>query len=232
MMPQRIFIGFDAREAIAFHVLAHSILTRASVPVSITPLVRSQLAVIHPRPRGPLDSTDFSITRFLVPYLCGYQGLGLYLDCDMLCRVDIVELYELFALAVDTPRHCPDEAVWVVQHAYTPKSAVKFLGEKQTVYARKNWSSLMLFNTERCRILTPRYVDAAEGLELHQFAWTADHRIGALPLEWNVLVDEDHQSAHVPKIVHFTNGGPWLSAYKDVPYADEWRAELEALLHG
>ena len=83
------------------------------------------------------------------------------------------------ALAAETERHA-DKAVLVCKHDYVPKSERKFLDQVQTKYARKNWSSLMLFNNERCRALTPRYVSAASGLELHRFAWTEDRLIGGL----------------------------------------------------
>ena len=168
-----IFIGYDPRESVAFHVLAHSLLRRSSVPLSVSPLVRSQLGSIYTRPRGPTESTEFSMTRFLVPYLSGYAGWSLYMDCDMLCRTDIA------ALAAETERHA-DKAVLVCKHDYVPKSERKFFDQVQTKYARKNWSSLMLFNNERCRALDPGYVSAASGLELHRFAWTEDRLIGGL----------------------------------------------------
>ena len=134
-----IYIGYDPRESVAFHVLAHSLLRRSSVPLSVSPLVRSQLSSIYTRPRGPIESTEFSMTRFLVPYLSGYAGWSLYMDCDMLCRTDIA------ALAAEIERHA-DKAVVVCKHDYVPKSERKFLDQVQTKYARKNWSSLMLFN--------------------------------------------------------------------------------------
>jgi len=28
-----------------------------------------------------------------------------------------------------------------------------------------------------------------------------------------------------PKIVHFTEGGPWLEGYGSIPFAAEWRGE-------
>ena len=212
-----IYIGYDPRESVAFHVLAHSLLRRSSVPLSVSPLVRSQLSSIYTRPRGPIESTEFSMTRFLVPYLSGYAGWSLYMDCDMLCRTDIA------ALAAEIERHA-DKAVVVCKHDYVPKSERKFLDQVQTKYARKNWSSLMLFNNERCRALDPRYVSAASGLELHRFAWTEDRLIGKLEPEWNWLVGE---FPHNPgaRIVHFTLGGPYFPEYRACDYADEWFAE-------
>jgi hypothetical protein len=161
------------------------------------------------------------MTRFLVPYLSGYAGWSIFMDCDMLCRVDIVAL----AKEIDAQA---EKAVLVCKHDYVPKTDRKFLDQVQTKYKRKNWSSLMLFNNARCRALTPDYVNTASGLELHRFAWIDDAAIGELPLEWNWLVGE---YAHNPaaKIVHFTIGGPYFAAYRDCDYAGEWFAEFESM---
>jgi hypothetical protein len=217
----QVFIGYDPNETVAYHTLAHSILRRASIPVSVAPLMQSQLKGVYTRPRGPTESTEFSLTRFLVPHLSGYRGWSLFMDCDMLCRADIAGLAAYSERAADM-------AVLVCQHDYVPKTARKFLDQVQTKYPRKNWSSLMLFNNERCRALTPDYVNSASGLELHRFAWIEDARIGELPLEWNWLVGE---YAHNPaaKIVHYTLGGPYFDDYRGCDYAEEWFAERQAM---
>lgn len=220
MDPFRIFIGFDERETVAYHVLAHSILTKATRPVAFTPLIKRTLP--YTRPRGPLESTDFSLTRFLVPYLAGFRGPALYMDCDMLARADITALSEI---AVGTARVSPEQAVWVVPHDYTPSSTQKFLKQPQTVYPRKNWSSVMLFNTDRCRRLSPEYVNAAEALDLHRFEWALEEQIGFLPLEWNWLVGEYPYNPKA-KIFHYTLGGPWFPDSPRTEADDEW---LEAL---
>jgi len=195
-------------------VLAHSIQRRSSIPVSIGPVMRSQLQGLYTRERGATESTEFSLTRFLVPALSQYGGWSLFIDCDMLCRTDIAELAAYTQAA-------GDKAVLVCKHDYVPKTERKFLGQIQTKYPRKNWSSLMLFNNARCRALTPGYVNAASGLELHRFAWTEDALIGSLPLEWNWLVGEYPYRADA-KIVHYTLGGPYFDDYKDCDYAAEW----------
>ncbi len=216
-----LFIGYDPNESVAYHTLAHSILRRASAPVSITALVRSQLGNLYRRARGPTESTEFSLTRFLVPALCGYRGWAVFMDCDMLCRADIAELGSCM-------RSQPDKAVLVCKHDYVPKTERKFLGQVQTRYARKNWSSLMVFNNERCKALTSDYVNAASGLELHRFSWLDDGEIGALPLEWNWLVGEYDYKADA-KMVHFTIGGPYFAEYRGCDYAGEWFAEYESM---
>jgi hypothetical protein len=143
------------------------------------------------------------------------------MDCDMLCRADIAELVR------SVERH-GDKAVLVCQHDYVPKTERKFLNQVQTKYPRKNWSSLVLFNNERCRTLTPEYINGASGLELHRFAWVEDALIGSVPLEWNWLVGEYEYNAGA-KLVHFTRGGPYFEDYRNCDYADEWFAEYEAM---
>ena len=213
----QIYIGYDQKEAVAYHTLAHSILRRSSIPVSIAPLMQSQLKGLYARARGATESTEFSLTRFLVPALSTYRGWSLFMDCDMLIRADIAEL------AAFTER-AADKAVLVCKHDYVPKTARKMLDQVQTRYPRKNWSSLMLMNNARCTALTPEYVNGASGLELHRFAWTADASIGELPLEWNWLVGEyPHNPA--AKIVHFTLGGPYFNEYRGCDYAGEWFEE-------
>jgi hypothetical protein len=210
-----IFIGYDRDEIVAYHTLSQSLLERASQPLRITPIALSALGPVFTREALPQQSTDFAFSRFLTPYLSSYAGWSLFMDCDMLARADVAEL---FALADDR------YAVMVCQHDYTPRDQVKFLGHAQTVYPKKNWSSVMLFNNARCRALTPQFVNTATGLELHQFKWLADEaEIGALPLEWNWLVGEYDMNPQA-KIAHFTRGGPYFAEYADSDYADEWRA--------
>ena len=219
MIP--VFIGYDPREAVAYSVLAHSIHARASRPVSVAPLMLSQLKGVLTRERHPLQSTDFSFSRFLTPYLSGYSGWSVFMDCDMLMLEDIARLW---ALRDD---RC---AVMVVKHHHVPRETVKFLGEPQTKYEKKNWSSVMLFNNARCGALTPDYVNRASGLELHQFKWLAnDELIGALPERWNHLVGYNAPRKDAA-LVHFTLGGPYFEDYRSCEYAKEWLAERDAML--
>jgi hypothetical protein len=196
MEPLRIFIGYDEEEKTSFHVLVHSILRNARYPISITPLIRKQLSQFHPRPRGPLESTDFSITRFLVPYLSSYYGYSIYMDCDMLCLRDITTI-------ADEIIKQPDKDVLVCQHDYTPSTLLKMGGRMQTTYPRKNWSSFIVFNNDACRTLTFNYVNDAPALDLHRFVWA--NSIGSLSLNWNWLVGE-YPSNPSANILHYTLG--------------------------
>jgi hypothetical protein len=221
--PLKVFIGYDSREPAAFAVCAHSILTRSTVPISIVPLTQHALrqSGLYARERGATESTEFSLTRFLVPALCGFQGSAVFLDCDFLVRANIAELFAY-------PLAWPDRAVFVCQHDYAPREAQKFLGQQQTVYPRKNWSSLIVFNNALCTALTPDFVNQATGLELHRFLW-AGEAIGDIPLDWNHLVGEYEPNA-AAKALHWTLGGPWFPDYRAADHADLWRAELAAML--
>jgi hypothetical protein len=217
-----VFIGYDEAEPVAFNVLAHSIQIRTSEPVSITPLMLSQLKGVMTRPRHSLQSTDFSFSRFLVPMLSGFEGWSVFMDCDMIVIDDISRLW---ALRDDS------FAVQVVKHSHVPKEQTKFLEQTQSKYEKKNWSSVMVFNNARCRALTAEYVNTASGLELHQFHWLeTEALIGDIPPRWNHLVDYDPAVAAADlSLLHYTTGGPYFDDYKDCGYADLWFAERDRM---
>lgn len=219
--PLKIFVGWDSKEPLAFSVLAHSILSRATRPVSIVPLTRQSLKREYTRPRGPTEATEFSLTRFLVPYLSGYKGISVFLDCDMLCRVDIGDV--LLHVLMD-----PGKAVYCCQHDYVPKALTKFLGQEQTTYPCKNWSSHMIFDNAKCTALSLEYVNTASGLELHRMHW-ADGQVGSLPLGWNWLVGEYEPNPQA-QIYHYTNGLPAYKDYANCDHSEEWWREYEAML--
>ena len=224
MQPLRVFIGYDSKETIAYHVLAHSILRHASGPIAITPLVQPQLrkAGLYTRERGKTESTEFSMTRFLVPYLSHFEGYSIFLDCDMLCQSDIYEMSEL--ARQDEPR-----AVWCAQHDYMPSTKIKFLGQQQTIYPRKNWSSAMVFDNAKCQLM-PDYVNRATGLELHRMLWAGgDDQIGSLPLSWNWLVGE-YEPRPDAKMLHYTLGTPCFADYATCEHSDLWWMEYERLM--
>lgn len=224
MIP--IYIGFDRKETIAYHVLAHSIISRASQPVSIIPVNRDNLKAHFWRKRGEFDSTDFSNSRFIVPHLQCYDGPALFMDCDMLCRGDISELWhQRFKMKSE------GKAVLVKKHDHQPTEDKKFLDQAQTRYSRKNWSSLIMFDSFKCQQLTRHIVNTiTPGLWLHQFDWLADEEIGDIEGPWNLLVDYDEYDPDA-KLVHFTKGGPW-HGYNNVDYAAEWWAEYDDMLTG
>jgi len=208
-----IFIGYDSKERVAFNVLSYSILKHSTRPVSITPIYLKNIKDNFTRERSNIESTEFSFSRFIVPHLMNYKGWALFMDCDQLMMTDVAELWRL-----------RDEkyALQVCKHDYIPRTEKKFLGQTQTKYVKKNWSSFMLMNCDKCTALTPDYVNSASGLQLHQFKWLEnDDMIGELPLEWNWLVSE-YEFNDKAKNVHYTEGGPWFEEYKGVDYSKDW----------
>jgi len=218
--PFNIYIGYDPVEAVAYHTLCHSILSQSSIPVRITPVNLYNLRSWFQRPRDPKQTNEFSFSRFLVPTLQDYQGWALFMDCDMMIRCDIKELLD----------YRDDKyAMLCVQHDYEPRDDIKYLGNKQLPYPRKNWSSFVLWNCghESNRTVRPYMVERLSGLDLHRFTWLKDSEIGSLPIEWNFLVSEYNPEGlkggpDSVKNVHWTVGGPWFTEYEHVDYSNEW----------
>ena len=209
----RVFIGYDKKLPVLFNVAQHSIIRHCTMPVSITPIHTGHLAKVFNRDRIAIQSTDFSFSRFLTPYICNYEGWALFMDNDVIARGDLSEIWNL---------RNERDAILCVKHDHQPISAIKFLGETQTQYPKKNWSSVMLMNCAKCTALTPEYVNVASGLELHQFKWLdSDASIGELPMQWNFLADY-YRHDESAKIVHYTEGGPYFKATRDVDFADDW----------
>ena len=216
-----IFIGYDSKEKIAYHTLSQSILRQSTRPVSITPLYLPNIKYEFSRERSKIESTEFSFSRFIVPHLMNYKSWALFMDCDMLMKTDISKLW-----ALRDDRY----AVQVCKHDYIPKEKTKFLGQVQTVYPKKNWSSFMLMNCKKCTELTPDYVNTTTGSQLHQFKWLDDENlIGSLPLEWNWLVGEYEYKEDVNN-VHYTKGGPYFKEYEDCDYASDWFNEYTSMV--
>ena len=224
----RIFIGWDEREPTAYQVAKFSLERRSSIPVEVTPIKLDELREkkLYWRQQDPLASTEFTYSRFLTPKLAGYRGWALFCDCDFLFLSDIAGL-AAYAKG--------EKAVHCVQHDYRPSETTKMDGAVQSVYPRKNWSSLMLFNCEHpsVRGLTPEIVNSESGAYLHRMQWVKDGDIGALPVEWNWLEGWNTKPASgTPNAVHFTRGGPWFEQWQNVDYGELWLAERAKLQRG
>lgn len=226
MKPLRIFIGWDSREDIAYQVCKRSLEMHSSIPLDIIPIKQNDLRsrALYWRESDALSSTEFSFTRFLTPYLAGYRGWAVFVDCDFLFRKDIAGLLDY---------RDPSKALYCVQHDYRPTESTKMDGQIQTQYPRKNWSSFMLINCahEQVQGLTPDVVNTNSGLYLHRFNWLTDSAIGALPVTWNYL--EGWHSAtdcDDPIAVHFTRGGPWFEKWTYVEFGNEWRKTSNLIL--
>ena len=167
-----VFVGYDPREAIAYHTCVNSIIRNSSQPVAIVPVA---LSLFRDYAETHTDgSNQFIYTRFLVPHLMEYTGHAIFIDGDMIVRGDIAELWNLRDVYKD---------VQVVKHDYKTRMPVKYLGAKNEDYPRKNWSSVILWNCASFpnRALTPEFVQQSTGSELHRFSWIDDDRIGSLP---------------------------------------------------
>jgi lipopolysaccharide biosynthesis glycosyltransferase len=229
-MSISVWIGFDPREAAAFAALRQSIrLWNKQLPVHGLVLSDLRERGLYTRPTerrlGRLYdvisehsmATEFAISRFLVPHLA-QRGLALFMDCDMLARANLARVFNEVSKS---------KAVTCVKHAYQPPEGEKMDGQVQTSYPRKNWSSFMVFNCDHPsnKKLTPELVNSLPGRDLHRFCWLEDDEIGEFGPEWNWLVG--HSSDNIdPKVVHYTEGGPWFTGFEDVPYAGEWREAL------
>lgn len=217
----KVFVGYDSREDIAWQVCKHSLLRHSGDDLLVSPLRQDVLRELnlYTRPIDKSASTEFSLTRFLTPYLAATSGWVVFCDCDFLFTTDIRKVLDNLD---------PAKAVYCVQHNYTPHFGVKMDNQKQTTYPRKNWSSFMVLNCDHpdVKALTPEVVNSASPAYLHRFSWVSnDAAIGALDLDWNFLEGEYAKPETLPRVVHYTNGGPWFDEWQDVDYADEWRAE-------
>ena len=215
MTPIPIFVGYDPREAIAYHTCVNSIIRHATQPVTIVPVA---LNLFQDYQETHSDgSNDFIYTRFLVPHLMSYTGWAIFIDGDMILRDDIVKLWNL------RESHCD---VMVVKHDYKTKRTTKYLDSPNEDYPRKNWSSVILWNCSSWpnRKLTPEFVQRQPGSYLHRFSWLDDERIGELPKEWNWLPDELGENP-TAKLLHYTLGTPCFHEFANTPQANEWHRE-------
>lgn len=214
----KFFIGWDSREEIAYEVAKRSLLEKTSIPIEVKPIKQREMREknLYWRDHDPLSSTEFSFTRFLTPYLAGYEGWAVFVDCDFLFRHDVAGLLDYMD---------GQKAVCVIKHNYTPPEKLKMDGAVQHQYPRKNWSSFMLINCGHpsVKALTPEVVNRSTGMYLHRFEWLKNEEIGELPIAYNYLEGwHTKNDCPNPIAVHFTRGGPWFRDYLHVEYGDEW----------
>lgn len=219
-----IFIGYDSREDIAYRVAKYSLESRSTIPIKVIPIKQKRLRKegLYTREQDFLASTEFSLTRFFVPYLMGFSGRAIFFDCDFLWTVDIKELAELFT----------NEPLQVVKHNYIPKEIEKMDGQIQSIYPKKNWSSMMVFNCEHPKnmILTLDFLNKAHPSTLHQFKWLDESEIGELPLAYNYLegwYKEEFDGK--PKAIHYTRGNVYFKNFQNVEYGQLWKDEYQKM---
>jgi lipopolysaccharide biosynthesis glycosyltransferase len=207
-----LIVGFDQREAVAYHVFCQTIIDRATMPVQFLPLAENSLnqyKEVHTD-----GSNKFIYSRFLTPYLMHFSGWAIFADGDMVCQADISELWSL---------RDESKAVQVVKHDYKTKAIKKYLGNKNEDYPRKNWSSLILWNCGHPKnaILTPEFIQTQPGSYLHRFSWLGDDLIGGLDAEWNWLAIEYPENPNA-KLIHYTLGAPCFEDYANESMSEVW----------
>ena len=207
-----LIVGFDQREAVAFHTFTQSVLEKTSIPVQFIPLAENSLP--NYKETHTDGSNKFIYSRFLTPYLNNYTGWAIFADGDMICRTDIKELWDL---------RDESKAVQVVKHDYQTKAITKYLGNKNENYPRKNWSSLILWNCGHPshRLLTPEFIQKQTGAFLHRFSWLQDEQIGELPKIWNWLALEYEYNENA-KLIHYTLGTPCFKDYTRSEMSEFW----------
>jgi len=223
----KVFVGYDTREDIAYQVCKHSIVSKQP-KAEVHPLKQNELreAGWYTRPVDKLASTEFTFTRFLIPELTNYTGWALFMDCDMILTTDIKELFD----------QADDKyAVMCVQHDYKVEEGFKMDGQKQTIYPRKNWSSVVLWNCAHSsnKVVTTDLINNLEttGKYMHRFSWLKDEEIGKLDHTWNYLVGV-YNDIEKPKLIHYTEGGPWFENYRNCEFNKLWKAELQDMMNG
>lgn len=223
------YIGYDRREDIVYHVAKASLLNTTPGAL-VTPLVQDSLRAhrIYTRAKDERAATDFSLTRFLVPYLSKHSGWAVFVDCDFLFTRNVLSVLE--------PLLDDSKAVMVVKHDYQPRTRSKMGGLTQHTYPRKNWSSFIAWNLghEANDSLDAGVVNSADPSWLHQFMWLDDSEIGDLPVDLNFLVGEypisdgevdvTSPTQRTPTCLHYTLGiGPYAPPVPD--YAKLWEEQ-------
>lgn len=219
----KLYIGFDPREELGWHVFTSSVIEHTTAHMAFIP-INAKRTMRNCKARLPSGSNDFTFSRFLIPWMESYSGPAIFADgCDMLCKGDIEDLFELYDSAY---------AVQVVKHDYKTRHARKYVSTEMECdnndYARKNWASLMLINCghKAWQQLRPETIGDYKKLDLLQLRFIADADIGELPEVWNWLADEFHENANA-KLLHFTAGIPGIHAYRATPGARHWFAQLD-----
>jgi lipopolysaccharide biosynthesis glycosyltransferase len=225
MMPLNLYIGYDTKEKIASDVCEYSVKKNSSINLTVDLLIKKNLEEkkLLYRKDDKLSSTEFTFSRFLVPFLNEYKGWAIFCDCDFLWTGDIKRLLD---------KKDEKYAVMCVQHDYNPKSEIKMDGRQQLMYPRKNWSSMVLWNCSHPanKKIDINMVNNETGKFLHRFGWLEDKLIGNLDYKWNWLVGwYEETSNNKPEAIHFTEGGPWFENYKNCEYSKIWNQYKEEM---
>lgn len=148
------------------------------------------------------QSTWFTYSRFLIPYLENYEGFSLFIDDDFIFQKNPLTMFYYLN---------PDDAVACIQYPQMKHDETKFDGEVNIDYPCKLWSSMMFFNNGHpdCKKLTPEVVNTWTGAQLHQFEWT--DKISKIPEKYIFVEGYDDPEVKWDYTgIHYTRGGPWI----------------------
>ena len=217
-----VVVGYDEKEAVAYHTCVESIISNSSEHMKIIPLCLKHFKKYKEEHND--GSNEFIYSRFLTPYLMNFDGWAIFLDGDMICLEDISKLWKL-----------KDDkyAIQVVKHEYKTKMSTKYWGNKNENYPRKNWSSVILWNCghEANKCLVPEFVNNKPGSFLHRFQWLDDNLIGELEKKWNWLAIEYDENPNVG-IIHYTLGTPCFKNFSDTSMSNHWHQYFKKLKNG
>ena len=172
----------------------------------------------------PKTNNPFARTRYLVPlidYRKEHKWVA-FVDDDFLFFKNPLSLYDTLD---------DSKAVYVAKHPeYVSVTTMKMEGKEKRKgwrnmnYPRKNWSSLMIFNTEKFPLSVEEIFHSPMSY-LHQLEWAEpeEKSIGSIPLECNWLVGEEHCPYREDiNAAHFTLGGPWYDKWPESSYDKLW----------
>ena len=219
-----IYVGYDNRESVAYHVFCESVLAHSTSPVRFHPLVLRSLRGAYLENHND-GSNEFIYSRFLVPHQQDYKGWAIFVDGDMVVQDDITKLWGL---------RDESKAVMVVKHNYATKHPMKYVGTSMEThnrnYPRKNWSSVILWNCAHPSnsVITPEFVMDHDGTYLHRFSHLKDEEIGELPKEWNWMSQEFGPNKEA-SLIHYTAGIPGIAFYSTGPDVQPWFDALDGV---
>ena len=226
-------MGWDSRESLGYDVAEFSLRKRlrADERVDVVPLILTDLRArgLYWRSEDLEGTTEFTVSRFLVPKLMNFDGWALFCDSDVLFLRSVCDLFSGFA----DNEHNRKFALMCVKHvepAPTERVGMKKTGVTQSWYPRKNWSSVVLWNCGHPSnaVMTAKFVNGQSPRFLHRFSWLGDDEIGSLPAAWNHLVGYEGTGSYSSSLslLHYTNGAPYMPGWRHGPMSDVWKSEL------
>lgn len=202
--PVRVFVAATAAEWLPMRVLEYSIKENTSLPLELSAIYSHQRQIPQPKGLANRARTPFSFQRFLIPELCQFKGLAIYMDADMQVFKDIGGLWN------------------------QPFSDNHLLTVASGTQGRRSQFSVMLLDCERLNWKIEDIIaDLDKGSLEYQtlmFEMSVAKKIGySIPVVWNSL---EQYRAGETALLHYTdmNTQPWVSL--ENPNGHVWMACL------